>query len=77
MNIYCHRENGNTWSEESRCCYLVNYVEERSSRPLQSLNKGRKNGKVKRRGDKIKFIDLRFERRKVVGFGKGRRQYLP
>ena len=25
-------------------------------------------------GDKIKFIDLRFERGRVVGFGKGRRR---
>ena len=29
--------------------------------------------KLRGEGDNIKFIDLRFERGQVVGFGKGRR----
>ena len=32
--------------------------------------KKEENERLRRTGDKIKFIDLRFERRQVVGFGK-------
>ena len=57
---------------------LVSYVEERPRWPIQCLNKGRKKKvKVKRRGDKIKFIDLRFDKGQIVGFRKARRQYVP
>ena len=31
-------------------CFLVNYVEKRPWRPIQSPNKGRKKEKVKRKG---------------------------
>ena len=34
--------------------------------PIQSPSKGRKN--------QSKFVDLRFEKTQVVGFGKGRRR---
>ena len=41
--------------------FFVNYVEERPLRPLQSPNNGRRKYSDGE-GDKIKFIDLRFER---------------
>ena len=34
--------------------------------------KKEKRERLRGKGDKIKFIDLRFEREQVVGFGKGR-----
>ena len=40
--------------------------------------KERRKRKAKRERDRIKFIDLRFERWQVVGFGKARgRQDVP
>ena len=30
--------------------------------------------RLRGKGDTIKFVDLRFEREEVVGFGKGRRR---
>ena len=39
--------------------------------------KKEKSGRLRGERDEIKFIDLRFERRKIVGFGKGRRQGVP
>ena len=51
---------------------LVSYVGEMQWWPIQSLNKERRS-KANRRGNEIKFTDLRFERGQVVGFGKGRR----
>ena len=56
--------------------FLVSYVGEWPCRPIQSPNNGRKKKvKVKKRGNKIKFIDLGFERWPVVGFGKGRKRH--
>ena len=31
--------------------------------------------RLRRERDQIKFIDLRFERKQVVGFGKGRKRH--
>ena len=31
--------------------------------------------RLRREGDKIKFIDLRFKRGQAAGFGKGRRRH--
>ena len=43
----------------------------------QERNKG-ESARLRGEGDKIKFIDLRFERGQVVGFGKGgRKQKIP
>ena len=52
-------------------------VEERPWRPIQSPSKGRKEGesdRVRGEEEKIKFIDLMFERGQVVGFRKGIKQ---
>ena len=51
-------------------------VGERPWWPVQNPDSGRKKNvraKLRGEGDNIKFIDLRFERGQVVGFGKGRR----
>ena len=56
---------------------LVNCVEERPWWPTQSPKNGIKkkvNGYEEREGDRIKFIYLRFERRKVLRFRKARRR---
>ena len=58
----------------------MSYVGERPWWPIQSPSSGRKK-KVERlrgEGDNIQFIDPRFEKRQVVGFGQGiRRQDVP
>ena len=58
--------------------FLVSYVEERLWWPIQSPNKGRKkkeeSEKLRGERDKIKFIDLGFERWQVVGLMRARRR---
>ena len=56
--------------------FLVNHVEERTWWTIQSPNK-EKSERLRGEVDQIKFINLRFKRRQVVGFRKGRRQDIP
>ena len=40
----------------------------------KALTEEERRGRLRGEGNKIKFIDLRFEGWQVVGFGKGRRR---
>ena len=51
---------------------LVTYVGERAWWHIESPKKEERE-KLRGEEDEIKFVDLRLERGKVVGFGKGRR----
>ena len=58
----------------------MSYVGERPWWPVHKNPQQRKKEGSKRlraEGDKIKFIDLRFERGQVVRFRKARRQDVP
>ena len=58
----------------SYCHSLVSYVKERPWWPIQSPTKEEESERVRGERDRIKFIDLRFERWQVVRFRKARRR---
>ena len=49
-------------------------LKERPWLPIQSPTKEERKGRLRGEGDKIKFLDLRFERGQVAGFEKARRR---
>ena len=56
--------------------FLVSCVKGRPWWPMQSPNREERRERLRGEGDKIESVDLRFERRKAVGFLKGRKKQV-
>ena len=83
IHIFTNKRNSSTIltaCPSREIIFLASYVPERPWWPIQSPNKGRKKkAKAKRRerSDKIKIIEIRFERWQIVQFRKAIRQGIP